>query len=420
MDESLQLDGTWVRNRMVALGLTQWWVAEQIGVDRRTVMRWANGQVRTIRRANAAALAAVLQCDLDALLQSPDVPQLASGDDQRAAGLAMAGAGLLDRLGPVHQWDVAEALLKAIVVPDLPLAVLGSLYHQLAVACWRQDKLHEAQRHNDTALSLAARSGDRGLAVRAMGSRANLRHWRGACADAIADWHAALAEAAWVEPRERATLHCNLGAALYETGDVDAGRAEIETALVLLREDGAPMPRSIALAHLALLELDVGNGDAAAQAARRSEALAQRGEYRRGLAFAPLLLADAAALAGDEAAAEAGVARGLAAFAELGIAEAPNHRLAGRAWRRLGRIDRAMEMLRAGLPLARDFPLERADLHGELAIAAARAGDAATARAEADRAGGLYRRCGAPRRIDALARAMSPRVTWRVQDDAIP
>ncbi|MFO1303764.1 MAG: helix-turn-helix transcriptional regulator [Burkholderiales bacterium] len=420
MDETLQLNGTWVRNRMVALGLTQWWVAEQIGVDRRTVMRWANGQVRTIRRTNAVALATVLQCRLEALLQPPDVSPLASGHDQRAAGLALAGAGLLDRLGPVHQWDVAEALLKATAVPDLPLSVLGSLYQQLAVACWRQDKLDEAQRHNDTALAFAERSDDRGLAVRALGSRANLRHWRGACAEAIADWRTALAEAECVEPRERASLHCNLGAALYETGHAEAGRGEIETALVLLREDGTPMQRSIALAHLALLELECGNGEAAAHAARRSEALARRGDYRRGLALGQLLLAEAAALAGDAPAASDGIARGLAAFAELGIAEGANHRVAGRAWRRMGVRDRAIDVLRAGLPLARDFPLELADLHGELALAFAQAGDADAARAEADRAAALYLRCGAPRKAGALAGAMSPHVTWHATGEPLP
>ena len=420
LDEPLQLNSTWLRDRLAAQGLMQWWVAEQIGVDRRTVMRWVNGQVRAIRAANARALAGVLGCAGDELLQRRGAAPLASDEDRRAAGLALAQAGVLDRLGPVHQWHVAEALLKATAVPDLPLPVLGSLYWQLGVACWRQDKLAEAQRHNDTALAIAQRTGDRGLTVRALGSRANLSHWRGDCADAIADWRAALADARYVEPRERGGLHTNLGAALYETGDLAAGRDELEAALALLRTAGTPMQRSIALAHLALLALDADDCAEALHAARRSEALARRGDYRRGMALAQLLLAETAAAAGDGAATAAGIARGLAAFAALNVAEALNHRLAGRAWRRLGRLDAAALALRAGLPLARAFPLERADLHAELARVAAEGGDAAAARAEADRAAQGYVRCSAPRKIDALARAMSPHVTWRAADGALP
>ena len=138
------------------------------------------------------------------------------------------------------------------------------------------------------------------------------------------------------------------------------------------------------------------------------------------MALAQLLLAETAAAAGDGAATAAGIARGLAAFAALNVAEALNQRLAGRAWRRLGRLDAAALALRAGLPLARAFPLERADLHAELARVAAEGGDAAAARAEADRAAQGYVRCSAPRKIDALARAMSPHVTWRAADGALP
>ena len=38
MRDALTINGAWLRDRLAALGLTQWWVAEQIGVDRRTVM----------------------------------------------------------------------------------------------------------------------------------------------------------------------------------------------------------------------------------------------------------------------------------------------------------------------------------------------------------------------------------------------
>ena len=61
------LHSAWLRNRITELGLKQWWLAEQLLVDRKTVLRWVNGQVRTIQRDNAVALAAILGCRLDEL-----------------------------------------------------------------------------------------------------------------------------------------------------------------------------------------------------------------------------------------------------------------------------------------------------------------------------------------------------------------
>lgn len=406
----LPLNATWLRCRIAELGLRQWWLAEQAGVDPRTVMRWVNGQVRSIQPANAQLLAQVLGCRVDEMLRHDGAADLASADDQRSAAQALAATRLLDRLGPAHEWDVAEQLLKAIAVPDLPLAVLGSLYHQLCEACWRQDKLAEAQAHNRAALAIAERLGEHALHAGALGSRANLRFWHGETGAALADWRSALALAAWLEPRDRAGLHCNLGAALYETGELDAGQAEIDAALGWLQDGGTPMQASIARAHLALIALERDDAALAMREARRSEALARRAGYRRGLAFAKLLFADAAARRGDADETLARLREGSEAFAALNIREAPNQRLAGRALRRLGRFDEARAALHDGLPLAAPFPLERAELRAELAHVELAAGDAAAATLHAKAAAALYLRCGAARRAAALRDAMSAHV----------
>jgi tetratricopeptide (TPR) repeat protein len=419
MQETLTINSAWLRDRLAALGLTQWWVAEQIGVDRRTVMRWANGQVRSIRKENALALADVLDCQVHHLLEVPGAASLGSVDNQRAAARALAAANVLDKLGPAHQWGVAESVLKATAVSDLPAAVLGRLYYQLGVACWRQDKLAEAHLHNDAALTIARETLDRDLEVRALGSRANLRWWRGDVAAALADWRHALSNAHAMKDRDRASLHSNLGAALYESGHTDAGRMEIETALDLLRRDGTPMQKSIAHAHLALLALDCDDLRDVERNVRRSEALARRADYRRGLALASMLMAEIRAVAKDSAGTSEAIDRGLGAFEALGIAEAMTQRLAGRAWRRLGRLADAAAALRAGLPLATEFPLERADLHAELARVAALRGDADEAREEADRAAALYASCGAQLKTQRLSEAMSPHVAWRPTVDAV-
>jgi hypothetical protein len=119
---AITLNSAWLRNRVAELGLKQWWLAEQISVDKKTGIRWLHGHVRAIRPANAAALAGVL------------------------------------------------------------------------------------------------------------GTRANLLHWRGECAQAQAHWRQGLALARFLEPTVVAGLHNNLGMQLYETGEFEAGERELLSA----------------------------------------------------------------------------------------------------------------------------------------------------------------------------------------------
>lgn len=360
MADLLTLNATALRNLMAQRGLRQWWLAEQLGVDRKTVLRWVNGQVRQVHPAKVQALAQVLGCTADTLLLHDPAAQLATADDQRAAGLAVVRSALLDRLGAIGEWDVVEQLLKASAVPDLPLPVLGRLYHQLCVACWRQSKLALARTHNEAALDIARRCDDRALQADALGSRANLLFWAGDLPAALATWHEALALAPWMGPRERGALHSNLGAALAETGEPGAGRLQLLLALDCFASEGTPMNHSIVHGHLALLALAQDEVEAAARHATISEAQARSGDYRRGLAFAPLLQALVAARRGDAHAAREALARSQAAFADQDINEALNHRLAAQVWRLLDEPAAAHQACELALQLSAGFPVEHA------------------------------------------------------------
>jgi tetratricopeptide (TPR) repeat protein len=365
MSDWAALNATALRNLMAQRGLRQWWLAEQLGVDRRTVLRWVNGQVRQVQPAQLQALAQALGCAADALRLHEPGAQLATADDQRAAGQALVRSKLLDRLGAIGEWDVVEQLVKASAVPDLPLPVLGRLYHQLCVACWRQDKLALAASHNQAALDIAQRCDDRALRADALGSRANLQFWAGDWPAAQASWQEALALAAWIGPRERGALHSNLGAALLETGDAAAGRAQLQEALACFDTDGTAMNHSIAHAHLALAALALGDVDGAARHAAQSARQAQAGDYRRGQAFAPLLQAVVAARQGQRDAALDALQRSQAAFAALGIDEALNHRLAAEVWRWLGDAAAARAACQQALQRAAGFPFEQAAAQAE-------------------------------------------------------
>lgn len=359
MSTPLQLNATALRNRIAELGLRQWWLAEQLGVDRRTVLRWVNGQVRTIGPERAEALAQVLGRPVAELLLHEPAAQLASADDQRRAGQALAASPLLDRLGPVGEWDVAEQLFRAAAVPDLPVHVLGRLYHQLSVTCWRQGKLAEAEAHNAAALALARRCGDQALLAEALGTHANLAFWRGDLTAALAIWHEALALAPWLGPRELGALHSNLGASLAETGQPEAGRQHLLQALVCFEAEGTPMNHAITHGQLALLAWQEQDAAALVRHSAQARGHAQRGDYRRGLALADLLDAVAAAWSGQPDQARSLLQRGQAAFAQQGIAESLNARLAAEVGLALGDATAARAAANEALRLSAGFPVER-------------------------------------------------------------
>lgn len=416
---ALTLNSAWLRNRVAELGLKQWWLAEQVGVDKKTVIRWLHGQVRTIQPANAVALAEVLGCRVEDLELPRDAIDLASAADQRAAGALLATSSLLDTLGPVGEWDVIERLLKAVAVPDLPLHVLGTLYHRLSIACWRQSKLAEAEVYNRAAFDAAQRCGDQALLAGAHGTRANLLHWRGESAQAQQHWCDGLALRRFLEPTAIAGLHNNLGMSLYETGEFEAGERELLAARDLYLLAGTPMQRSINHCALAILALRRGAVDAAAPHAEAAAAHAAHGDYRRGVAMGALVQADIHARGGQAAAALDALAAGKAAFARLGIEEGFNREFEGRVLRLVGRPDDACIALEEGLRLAAAFPVEAAWIEHELVLTHQARGDAPAAHVAARRAIALFERLVAPRMVAAV-QAMSPHVPGPAGAEPLP
>jgi len=403
-EPTITLNSAWLRNRVTELGLKQWWLAEQIGVDKKTVIRWMHGHVRSIQVSNAQALAGVLGCRSADLELPRGAIDLATPEDQRAAAALLATNALLDRLGPVGEWDVIESLLKAVAVPDLPLHVLGTLYNRLCIACWRQSKMEQAEAYNRAAFDAARRCGDQAMLAGAHASQANLLHWRGDCVQAIEAYRAGLALRRFIEPVAVGGLYNNLGASLYETGELDTGEQALHEALAHFRLEGTPMQLSIVHGHLAILALQRDDVPAARARTDASEALARQGDYRRGVAMNGLLRAELAARGGDAAMALAALAGALDAFAALGIEEGLNREFEGRVLRLLQRPGESMRALQEGLRISAAFPLQRGRLHAELARTHQMLGDDREAAVSAGQAADLFRACGAPRLAEAVRR----------------
>lgn len=46
--DELILNSIYLKNRIAELGIKQWWLAEQVDVDRKTFIRWTQGKVKSL------------------------------------------------------------------------------------------------------------------------------------------------------------------------------------------------------------------------------------------------------------------------------------------------------------------------------------------------------------------------------------
>lgn len=361
------LNSIFLKNRVTELGIKQWWLAEQVGVDRKTVIRWLQGKVKSIQAENAEALAKILDCEVQDLTLSNEADQLASAEDQKNAAQLLASSSLIGKLGPIGEWNVIEGLLRATIVPNLPTNVLGELYNQLTIASWRQSKIDQADIYNRKAEELALRSKDKSVLAGALLNKANIFAWRGITSMAIRTYHDCLKLERFIDPRTLGSIFSNLGAILYESGDLIAGEKFQKKALDSFAFYGQPLNLSIAWCHLAIIYLEMDQLTDAEHAYEKSVLFARQDDYRRGLAMGKLIAAEIFAKRGQKDDATAFLNDGLDGFAKLGIEEGLNYEFAGRISRYLGQLEAAEAYLRKGISISSKFPLYQAALYFELA-----------------------------------------------------
>lgn len=395
--DDVVLNSVFVKNRIAELGIKQWWLAEQIGVDRKTVVRWVQGRVKSIQKENAASLAKILNCSVEDLTHFNLADQVATIQDQKTAAALLVSSSLIEKLGPIGEWNVVESLLKATLVPDLPLNILGELYNQLCVASWRQSKLDQAELFNQKAEEIAEKTGDKQVLAAALLSKANLLSWRGKIGEATRVYHDCVTLERFIEPKSLAGAYSNLGAVLYESGDFAAGETFENKAIELFSVHGKPVNLSIAWCHLALLNLRKGSAELALSACEKSADYATQDDYRRGLAMCELIRAEVFALQNKMSESLVALANGLQKFEQLGIEEGLNYEFAGRVHRLVGRAKEAIQFLKKGISISAEFPMSLASLHFEMAKVLS--SDPANRIAAVDHAKTsikLFETCGAP------------------------
>ncbi len=323
--------------------------------------------MRSVQAENAGKLSKILECKISDLTVGSEADQLASSDDQKVAAALLTSSSLIDKLGPIGEWNVIESLLKATLVPQLPISVLGELYSQLTIASWRQSKIDQAEIYNKKTEDIAKKSGDQCLLATALSSKANIHAWRGRTQQAIKTMRECYALEKYMEGRRLGAVFSNLGGILHESGDLTEGERWIRRSLAVFEEHGKAMNLSISHCHLAMIALKRGEWTQAESEARASIQMAKQDDYRRGIPMGKLLLGEAAARTGRSMDAVALVLEALEEFEKLGVAEGLNFEFAGRVHRFIGQLEQAEKFLRHGINIAQEFPVYLAALHAELA-----------------------------------------------------
>ncbi len=397
----LILNSSYLRDRITELGIKQWWLAEQVGVDKKTVARWIQGKVRFIQPDNAKALAEVLSCQISDLCHSDEASQLATAEDQKNAALLLQTSSLIEKLGPIGEWNVIESLLRATIVPNLPLQVLGDLYNQLTVASWRQSKLEQAETFNKKAVEIADKLGDKTILASALLSKGNLLSWAGKLDEAIRTYNECLNLKSFIQTRTLGSIFSNLGAVLYEFGDLESGLQNQQQAIEQFQIHGTPTNLSISYTNKTMIFLELGDLASAEISNSRAEELAKADSYKRGVAISRLHAGEILAHQGHFVEAKRTAERGLEEFRKINIEEALNYQIMGRVFRLAQEREKAHELFQKGLGFGDRFPMEQAGIYTEMALLS-RAHDEDTSLKLGAKAADLYRACGASLRLKKL------------------
>ncbi len=385
-----------------------WWVAETIGVNRKTVSRWLNGQVRRISARNLAALADCLQCRPPDLVLSDASDQLASNADQTRAARSIIDENLLATLAPAGKWSLLEHVIKATMQPNLPLPLLGRLYNYLSIAAWRQSKIETALGYAEKAMELADKLQSKSIKVNASYNIALIYSLQGRIGDSLRLNHYCLQHHRFLdETVPLGGILCNTGIAYHEFGDFDRAVAYFNQSIDALQRSKEPMRRSIAWCALGLVYSETGQLESAAEALTISLKQAEAGGYLRGIHACHVYLAEIYARQQELARARQSYSKGMAGFAAIELQESHNSLVGAVLERCAGNLPKAFRHINDGLELAKPFPIQQAALLTEQAGLFRIQHNELAAKAALVKAREIYRSCSAElrlQRLDAILR----------------
>ncbi len=276
-------------DRFEARQMRRWWVAEQLGISRRTLLRWLNGVTAEISSVAAEKLAEILSCSVQEIIHSTD-SDIATSEEQSEAARALVASDLLASMAPGHQYALYTKLAKGMLVPGLGKQELGALYMNLSLAHFRQSQLDDAGHYANKTKQLALELGDRQLLLRAnmqLSYQAYLKGDAAQCLKLELD-NLELAKVLGDKKLIAANLS-NIGDQHLNFGDHERSllfQLESISLYESLYQEGADTESNLTFCHLGLVSLYLEQAlyVSAAEHITHARRWAERGKFRRGLA----------------------------------------------------------------------------------------------------------------------------------------
>lgn len=363
-EEKVLLNLVYFDNRFRELELKQWWLAEEIGVDRKTVGRWLTGQTKRIRKDNLTKLAEILECIEEDLVLKDEASQFASSNEQKAAAKLIEQENLLEILTPTGKWPLLEGLIKASMEPNLPFSLLGQLYNFLCIAAWRQSNLDKAELYLKKAIEIANKTDHKSVIARTKLNEATLASFRGKIEESLAGYQYCIDNKKYLEdPGVYASALSNIGCVYQEYGDLDKSIEYQKKAIEAFQELDKPLNLSIAWIGLCDAYIEKGLLDEAWSACEESMNNAEKSQMQRGIADSNLFFSLILSAKSEFQKSYDYWVKAKKKFKELDINEGRTYRAGAIALIGLNKETEALDLLSKGISVSLEFPYELAQLH---------------------------------------------------------
>ncbi len=149
--------------------LKQWWLAEQIGVSRFTVLRWLNGKIKHIRAENLERLAVLLDCAPKELEIDDRLFPHSLTDRRRRCAIEIIDHDLAEILRKAGCFELYETIVKSLDLESVSSHHQFDAYYTLSSALINQAKFDEATRVGLKASSLAQVTRNNEHQIKALG-----------------------------------------------------------------------------------------------------------------------------------------------------------------------------------------------------------------------------------------------------------
>ena len=149
--------------------LKQWWIAEQVGVSRYTVLRWLSGKIRHIRTENLERLAALLECAPKELEIDDRLFSSSLTDRRRRCAIEVIDCDLAEILRKAGCFELYETIVKSLDLEGVSPGHQFDAYYTLASSLINQAKYDEAIRVGLKASTLAQVTGNNEHQIKALG-----------------------------------------------------------------------------------------------------------------------------------------------------------------------------------------------------------------------------------------------------------